>query len=493
MRTIGPKGRGARGTDGRRQRRGLEILLVLTALAIAGVAAEAGELPPAATGADAYRHVVTYGSMPDLHRTGTPGGHATADWIAGELASYGLAPVKEAFAFPRFAVRSASLSVGDFEPAVLPFYYSGLTGPGGVTAPLADVGLGTPLDFARTDVAGRIALVDVPAAQNAFVPTLDRALASARDGGAVAVVASIRAALNHTAGQNVDSRGGLCDLPTLIVGKLDGDELRRRDGMTATLVLDGEHQDGEEGRPIGTTANVVAMIPGAGDDVIIVGTPYNGWFAAASERGSGLGVFLTLARHFAGTYAATPPPQTLVFVATGGHEVGFLGLPRFLSDHPDLVGRTTAYVHLGATIAAREYAEIGGEAVETGTPAALRVLFTSENPLLLAIAETAMRTRPTAPVESVPPSVQNPGEQQFMYRAGVPMVSMSGGNFFFHTAGDLPHTTSAALLDPMVDAWRAILEELLALDRDTVREANVVAERFAGDSGDTGEAVRECR
>lgn len=471
----------------------MRVILVVVALAASsfalGPAPAVADLPPAASGADAYRHVGTYGTHPGLHRTGTPGGRATADWIASELTGYGLDVTYEPFTFRRYAPAQVSLAVGGFRPETFPFYYSGFTSPEGVTAELVDVGLGTPLDFARADVAGKIALVDVPAVQNALVPSFEPAMSAAREAGAVAVVASIRGALNRVAAQNADERGGLCDLPTVIVGKVDGQELRLRDGRPAHLTLSGQYEDGEDGSPIGKTGNVVATLPGTTNDVIVVGTPYNGWFSAAGERGTGVGTMLTLARHFA---SAGPLPQTMVFLATAGHEIGFLGLERFIDDHPDLVQRTTAYVHLGATLAAKQQKEVAGEVVDTGLPEETRVLFTSENPLLVSSAERAMRTNPVGPMGSVPPGVLNPGEQQFMYSAGVPIVSISGGSLWFHTAGDEPYTTSAELLDPVVTAFRQILEDVQAMPRDTVRAANVLAEALARDSEDRGDAVQRC-
>lgn len=459
-------------------RRTMRFSAVLALLLTAGSAPVRADVPPAATGADAYG-LLTESASHGLHRSGTPGDKAVSDWIASRFRSFGLEASVEEWTFPRFVPRTASLTVGEFAPKTFPLYYSGRTGPGGVTAPLVDVGLGTPADFQRTPVAGRTVLVDVPLALGFFAPTLAGALNSAANGGAVGVVASVRGPLNEIVAQNADSRTGLCSLPTVVVGKEDGAALRAHAGEAATLVLDAGYEDGsaldDAGEPIiGRSQNTIGVLPGSGDDVIVVGTPVNGWFSTAAERGGGVGGLLTLARFFAEAAASRPLPQTLVFIATGGHEVGFLGLERFIKAHPDLVPRMTTYVHMGASIAAKEAEEVAGTVIETGTAEENRALFISENPILEAIGEGAMKSNLAVPMVSVPPRALDPGEQQFMYAARVPIVSISGAHLWFHTERDLPDTTSPELLDPVVKGFRQIVEQLLPLDGATVRAANAV-------------------
>lgn len=428
---------------------------------VAAPAAASGSRPPAATGTDAFDRLLTYADL-GVHRTGSRVDGKTARWIARELEGYGYEVDRQPFPFSKFVPRAASLDVGGARPAVMPFYYSGRTGPEGISAPLVDVGLGTPMDFATNDVGGRIALIEVPQPAPGAHPTLERVVGLARDNGAVGVVAAVGAADNQLFGVNSDSRRGLCDMPVLVVGRDDGRALRGRAGEQATLVLDAVVAQG-------TTQNVVAVLPGRSDRALIVGTPMNGWFRSATERGTGVGTFLTLARHF----AASQPENTLVFVATAGHEIGFLGVERFLADNPDLAGRAIAYVHLGASLAAKHEVEVDGEVNSTGLPDPLRVLIVSENPYLQGLAQTAFA--PAHPILSVPPAAGQSGEQQFAYEAGVPIVSISGTFLWFHTPRDLPDTTDASLLDPIVQSFRSVVEQLLVTDPAVVDNANAPA------------------
>src|SRR5205085_11611421 len=131
--------------------------------------------PAPGSGADAYQAVKDYTAL-GLHRTGTAGGAATASWLAAQFAAAGLDTSVESFTFPQFRPKTASLTVGSYSPVSFPLYYYGRTPPGGVTAPLVDIGLGTPADIALHPPAGKIALVEVPMPLPGAGPTLGRAL-----------------------------------------------------------------------------------------------------------------------------------------------------------------------------------------------------------------------------------------------------------------------------------------------------------------------------
>jgi len=452
--------------------------LAAVALASALVTAEVSRAdPPAATGADAYRILSEYAAL-GLHRTGTAGNTTTASWLAAQFQAFGIATGTESFAFPQFVPRTTNLAVGAFSPPTFPLYYYGRTGPDGVTAPLVDVGLGTPVDIALHPVAGKIALVEVPMPLPGAAPTLARALTAVAEAGAVAVIAATDAPLDAISVPDVDARAGFCSLPTLLVGRHDGEELRRHAGESATVILEADYRDGEEAT-VGAADNVLGVIPGTSDDVLVIGTPITGWFSAAVERGAGIGTLVTLARHFAETYAAAPPPQTILFVGTSGHEVGFLGLEKLLDAHPDLTPRISAYLHLGAGIGAKNYLAVGDQVIETGIAEPLRLLTVSENPILAPLAWGMAAANGVVPMLPVPEGLGAAGEEVFMYVKGVPVVALKSIFLWIHTPLDLPDGTSAALLDPVVRMYRGLAEELLSLEPATIREANPVAAAIA--------------
>src|SRR5207244_2641881 len=166
---------------------------------------------------------------------------------------------------------------------------------------------------------------------------------------------------------------------------------------------------------------------------IVIGTPISAFDPAASERGAGVAAFLGLARYFA-ALPLNQRPATLVFVATTGHENGFLGLPTFMKKHPGWFAHAEAYVHLGASLAARLITEApSGALLQSQLDDPTRLMYTSENPVLQGIAQGAFAGTGIA---ASSPGVRNVGEQVYAYDAGVPVLSVSGGSFYFHTAGD---------------------------------------------------------
>ena len=434
--------------------------------------------PPAQTGADAYQYLQEYVAH-GLHRSGTTGGNAVSGWVAEELRGMGYEVDSEAFAFEQFTPHTTRLHfVGDpvdKDVPVFPLYYSGRTGTEGITAELVNVGNGASLAIAGKNLTGKIVLASVALVERAETPTLAGVLQGAAAAGAAGVVVAIQGPQNLIVASNVNADTGLCGLPVLYVGKDDGAALAARSGQVASFVLDADEMPG-------TSYNVVATLPGSGDGILMIGTPVNGWFSTAAERGGGVGVLLTLARAIAEQYRDRVPPQTVMFIASGGHEVGYLGLGRYAEAHPDLVKRIYTYLHLGAAVGGTLYAETPLD----GTVAALplvdpsRTLYVSENPILLALADLNAVSSGMIPFEELPPVLLDPGEQAQMYDRGVPIMSISGTTLYFHTENDLPDTTSAAILDPVVQTYSAILRQLLALDPQLVRDANLAAGALAG-------------
>lgn len=427
-------------------------------------------LPPAASGIDAYRQLVAYASI-GLHRTGTEEDRRTTAWLDQQLRSFGLNTQVEPFEFNRFAVRKAALQTKDGSAVpVFPYWYSGTTGKDGINARLVDVGTGSQAGFDAAMPSGQLVLADIALRERAFFSDLANVIKRSSAAGAAGVVAVIHGTPdNLIAAANAESEAGLCGLPVLFVSAEDGDRLRKE-------LHDPVHFTLDAAMDVGHTANVVATLPGTSSDTLMIGTPINGWFTAASERGGGVGTLLTLARAQAEHARKTKPGKTLVFVFTAGHELGYLGLQRYIDAHPEVIKKTYAYVHLGASVAgAYSFLQRDGRVVTAPAPDPSRYLFVSENPLLQKMVSRRQWTTPLLPAQNILPSVFNPGEQRRMYALGIPMVAMSGTTLYFHTEADLPSTTSAELLDPLVRFYSGVIDDLLATDPQKLRAANSVA------------------
>ena len=179
---------------------------------------------------------------------------------------------------------------------------------------------------------------------------------------------------------------------------------------------------------------------------VFVGTPITSFTPSASEHGSGVAIALGLARH----YAALPQsqrPETLVFMALGGHEIGWLGLQALLaSPRGAWFKEADAYVHLGSALGAPIAEEQpDGTIVTTPKPDPTGRLHDSENPLLeRGVIEDFEAAG--VPTPETPPHTASGGEQTNAYAAGIPTVSFSGASLFFHTAGDVPSTVDPTIL-----------------------------------------------
>lgn len=152
----------------------------------------------------------------------------------------------------------------------------------------------------------------------------------------------------------------------------------------------------------------------------------------------GGGDTLGLARH----YAALPRaerPETLVFMALGGHEVGWLGLQALLgSAQGGALKEADAYVHLGSALGAPSASEEpDGMIVTSPVPDPTGRLHDSENPLLEAgVIEDFVAAG--VPTPETPPVTASGGEQTNAYAAGIPTASFSGVSLFFRPrAGQL--------------------------------------------------------
>src|SRR6185437_10475903 len=180
-------------------------------------------------------------------------------------------------------------------------------------------------------------------------------------------------------------RQGTGNLPVILIGKKSGAELLAdaEAGKEAHFTLQAE---------LGTATDydVWGELPGVDTSrKVIVGTPVSSMVPSASERGGGVAVLLGLAKHYA-QEPRSQRPENLVFLATSGHEVGFLGLPALLQQQHDWFTGADAYVHLGASIGAYNGVEnADGSVTMTGGTAKLLGLHDSENPLLEASSVNA--------------------------------------------------------------------------------------------------------
>ncbi len=304
--------------------------------------------------------------------------------------------------------------------------------------------------------------------------SLDNGVEAAAAAGAKAVIAVTQGYANDPKWEDINSRDGTGSVPVILTGKQTGASIvtAAEAQETANVVL--QAQTG-----VACDRDVWGVLPGLDPSRrVFVGTPASSMVPAASERGSGDAILLGLARHYA-ELPISQRPETLVFLFTTGHEVGFLGLPALIDAQGGWFTGADAYVHLGSSLGAPTATEAANGTV-TVNPVAdpSGVLHYSENPLIESIFPTAF-SEAGVTLPAVADHISTAGEQVDAYTHGVPTIGFSGGSLYFHTAADLPNTVDPTLLVEEAEGFRRTIDAITALAPGALKAANGPAETDA--------------
>jgi hypothetical protein len=203
--------------------------------------------------------------------------------------------------------------------------------------------------------------------------------------------------------------------------------------------------------------NVVGELPGADDEMVIVGSHHDGPWASAVEDGSGISLVLAQA-----TYWAAQPverrPHRLVFLLQAGHMSGGAGLHAYIDAHRDELDSVVLEVHLEH--AAREFAETDGELAPTGLPVP-RWFFTSRLPHLEAAVADALRTEDLRRSMILAPDAfgaQPPTDGAFYHTEGVPVMNFLSAPFYLFDEIDTLDKIDEENLVPLTRATIRIID-----------------------------------
>jgi hypothetical protein len=434
-----------------------------------------GEDPLSA--ASLMKTVSGYASLPN-HLSSTQNSTAALNEFSSLLCGAGLKLGQQAFAYPEFVPKQVALTIGSGPTptaipaaAMAPLLYSGTTGTGGTTGQLYYGGTGI---YDKSQVAGRIVVVSIAYQTNSKALNYYPAIESAVEGGAEGLIAVTQAVGDYPKWEDVNARNGTGPLPVVNVGKHTGEAI-----ITAAEAGETGHLTLTASTGTGCDRDVWGELPGAEPNRrVFVATPASSFTPSASEHGTGVAITVGLARH----YAALPVsqrPATLVFMALGGHEIGWLGLQALMnSPQGPWFKSAEAYVHLGSGLgapAAKE--EPDGTIVTEAKPDPTGRLHDSENPLL---EKPIIEDWEAAGVKTpeTPPHTASGGEQTYAYTAGIPTVSFSGASLYFHTAGDVPSTIDPTILAKDADAFRRSVDTIDAIPPGALRAANKHAEEL---------------
>ena len=367
----------------------------------------------AATGGAAYgqasdslaQDVATYVGFGE-HRCGTLAESRTVEWLRGRLLAEDYAVRRASFPIDTVIDPDGWLRAGNLEVPAFPQW---LTPTHGLGRPID--GRLRPLPSAEQ---GSIAYVEQPFRLNAYWQSDQQAAAiAARSAGAGALIIAMD---DPTDGIYVCNQEAEVDLPVPV-------GIVNRSGLATVKAL------GRQGAPVELQLTghrrrskgfyLAAHKPGIGG-AIVISTPLTGWFRCGAERGPGIGLMLRLAR------TLTRSPRPIWLLATGGHELGHLGMKQALASgalpKPD---ETALWIHLGAGIGAQAL----DDTYKVKSPQALTVHAELE-PLITGLFPPQAWSR-------LSPSPKSPGEAGDVVGAGYHRIlGVLGGFPGFHTPGD---------------------------------------------------------
>jgi len=299
--------------------------------------------------------------------------HTTfVEFLATEFAKTGCNVVRDRYTLPRWEAKRWSIEVtgnsagfNDFNAPVTSYFpYSGQTSAAGVSGEIVYAGRNP--NFTLTGLHGKVALIDFTANTREwakvyqpwginppgekFPDSMRPARGAVNDltqfqkAGAVAVILGWTDVSDANAqDQYTPFSRPPQGIPGLYVGRSTLARLRALGtGAGAKVVLEAETF------PDTPTETIVATLPGASDEVIIVNTHTDG--PNATEENGALGI-LALAKYFS-KVPKSARKRTMVFPLTTGHFAGpwVPSIRGVIEKHPDVIKRAVAALtveHLG--------------------------------------------------------------------------------------------------------------------------------------------------
>ncbi len=275
------------------------------------------------------------------------------DWGVAKLKKLGFKNVRiETFEMPYWARVSESAEILSPFPQALTITALGQspsTPEGGVTAEV--VRFATLLDLQAAPMGsleGKIAFVDGDMARTqdgsgyglAVQKRSQAAVAAGERGAMAALIRSVGTDSHRMPHTGSSVRGGatLGPIPSAALSAPDADQLARAldiaDG-SVTIKLDIQ----VEWRETTTSGNVIGEIPGASDEIIVIGGHLDSWDLGTGAVDDGAGVAITTAAAKLVGDLRGKPKRTIRVVMWGAEEVGLHGARAYAEQHADEIER----------------------------------------------------------------------------------------------------------------------------------------------------------
>lgn len=271
------------------------------------------------------------------------------------------------------------------------------------------------------------------------------------------------------------------NLPGVWISGSDGEWLSAQldaGSVTATIEIASTVTDIE-------TYNIIGELPGADDEVVMIGSHHDGPWASAVEDASGMALVLAQATYWAARAPASRPHR-LRFVLHGGHMSGGAGLHRYIEDHRADLDRVVLEIHLEH--AALDFAVRDGEVVTDGL-AVPRWWFVSRIPMLeAAVSEALGAERLWRSMILAPDAIgeQPPTDGGYYHRAGVPIVNFLAAPWYLFDSQDTLDKIDRDHLVPLTRAVIRVVDSTLGVSARGLRNSSATSRDAA-----TGESDRE--
>jgi len=377
--------------------------------------------------------------------SGGPGDRDSGAWMESRLKRFGYRTQRQVFEAPSDRLGSVALTLGNASVQGVAQGPARVTGPGGVTGGLT---LGRPTAPAR----GALVVVDLPARRWSSVrqPELRTLADEVRASGAAGLILVTNGPTGEAIALNAPAGAPPFGVPTLVLAPKDAGPVlaAAREGQTARLVIDGEAGQ----RP---AFNLIGRIDRGKGRTVVLSTPRSGWFTCAGERGPGVALWLALLPWM----AKRLKNHDIVVITASGHEYENLGAEAFLHREAPAPERTALWVHLGAGIAARDWAETpqGLEPLDRPDPA--RVLMGSAHLVEILKESFAGEAGLDAPLPAGPAAA---GELAEILKAGYPAAfGVFGAHRFHHTTLDDARSLDPALVERLLPRFQAAMLKAL--------------------------------
>ncbi len=433
-------------------------------------------------------------------RPGSAAGAQAEAYLFGVMKGLGIADVKrEPVDFVSWRADGSNLAVGGGGRSASfpaePIVYTSFTVGAGLSAPIVDLGSGSPEDFEGADLAGKIALVsyshgyieyellrsvgyylhdpgDTLSGKGQVMSWVteeeQRVYQSAVDRGAVGFVGvyplDITPYLCFEGGNAFTGKVG--PIPGIGLRKSDGKRLIsliKKGKADGTLILTGETKGAR-------MHNIVGIIPGKSERAIQVTSHHDSMWPGATEDAAGVAVVLELARRAARIWADEKPPLTLAFVLEAAECLFVLGSRGHIARHrDDLIRNLVADLHIEHL--AKEYVEDEtGALAATGDIQARALFVTDAGPLIEIARETvvANNLRRTILMPTTTP-LGVPTDASAYNRAGLPVISFISPPPYWNALEDTWEKIATDQLVPTAAAFWEMIERIMAVDPDAIR------------------------